>query len=286
MGRRLSEIAMKKLILSFAAVAALISCNQERKPGTDPVVREQGTCIFKAQIEPLEGSWVWNAATDKVGIYADNLANSPYVPRVAYDGKEGVVELMGEGALGQVYAYFPYSQRGLEAAQAGRQPLWEQQSCQRSSAAQIQQNSVLVAAADEDGLLRFRYLCGTLHLQIKMQFAQNVQSVTLTSAVPITGWLDVTGVEEESLLYPGYTVRVTGIDRPCSATTPLDVWIMLPEGTYTSFSVTVAGEDESLSTVVEGPFLVKAGEETSTVAEEKKVDYDGGNLEAEEVDYD
>lgn len=277
---------MKKLILSFAAFSALVSCSQEWKPGPDPVVREQGTCVFKAQIELLQGSWVWNAATDKVGIYADNLINTPFVPRVAYDGKEGIAELMGEGAMGQVYAYFPYRFLGEEAALAGRQPLPEQQTYQSGSAEQIQRNTTLVAVADEDGLLRFRYLCGTLHLQLKMQFAENVQSVTLTSAVPVTGWLDVTGVEEESLLYPGYSVSVTGINLPCTGTAPLDVWIMLPEGTYNSFAVTVSGAEESLSTVVEGPFQVNAGEEASTTAEEKKVDYDGGSLEAEEVDYD
>ena len=103
---------MKRLIISLAAISALISCTQEYRPQPDPYVAAQGTCVFKAQIELLQGSWVWNSATDKVGIYADNLTNASFLPRVAYNGKEGVIELMGEGALGQAYAYFPYSPDG------------------------------------------------------------------------------------------------------------------------------------------------------------------------------
>lgn len=286
MGRLISEIAMKRLIISLAAISALISCTQEYRPQPDPYVAAQGTCVFKAQIELLQGSWVWNSATDKVGIYADNLTNASFLPRVAYNGKEGVVELMGEGALGQAYAYFPYSPDGDEAAKLGRQPLSGLQTYQTGNVEQIHRNTTLVTAADEDGLLRFRYLCGTLHLQVKMQFAENIQSITLSSAVPVTGWLDVTGVEEETMLNPGYTITVTGINRPCTEASPLDVWVMLPEGTYNSFSFTAAGATESLSTIIEGPFQINAGEETSTVAQEKKVDYDGSNLEAEEVDYD
>ena len=125
-----------------------------------------------------------------------------------------------------------------------------------------------------------------MHFRVKMQFTENIQHVTISSAVPLTGWMDVTGVEEEAMLNPGYSVTVTGIDRTCTETSPLDVWVMLPEGTYNSFSFTAAGVTESLSTIIEGPFQIKAGEETSATAQEKKVDYDGGNLEAEEVDYD
>ncbi len=286
MGRSLSEIAMKKVILYFAAVSALLSCTEKYPVQPDPYVGEQGTCVFKAQIEMLQGNFVWSAATHKVGIYARNLSNAAFQPRMAYDGKDGQIELMGEGAIGQAYAYFPYTSTGEDAAKEGRQPLSDTQSYQMSSVEQIQKNTVLVTAADEDGLLRFRYLCGTLHLQVKMQFAENVQRVTLTSALPLSGWLDVTGAEEEIITNPGYSVTVSGIDRPCTMTSPLDVWVMLPEGTYNSFSITVAGADESLSTIIEGPFQVSAGKETSTTAQEKKVDYDAGNLEAEEVDYD
>jgi hypothetical protein len=61
---------------------------------------------------------------------------------------------------------------------------------------------------------------------------------------------------------------------------------MLPEGSYNGLSITVVGATESLSTVIEGTFQLRAGQETSASAEEKKSDYDGGYLEGEDVDYD
>ena len=79
---------------------------------------------------------------------------------------------------------------------------------------------------------------------------------------------------------------MTGIGRPCSETAPLDVWVMLPEGSYSALSITVAGATESLSTVIDGSFQIRAGQETSASAQEKKNEYDGGDLEGEEVNYD
>lgn len=277
---------MKRLITAFVAISAILSCTKAYIPQPDPYVPEPGTCIFKAQLELLQGQWVWDAVRDKVGVYADNLDNAPFQPRAAYNGKSGIIELMGEGALGQAYAYFPYSARGEEAAREGRQPLSEEQSYQGSAIAQIQNNTTFVAAADKDGLLRFRCLCGALHLRVKMHFNEPVRRVTLSSTTPVTGWLDVTGEKEEALLNPGYSVSITDINRPCSESSPLDLWVMLPEGSYSGLSITVAGATESISTVIEGTFLIKAGEETSANAEEKKIDYDGGYLEGEDVDYD
>lgn len=277
---------MKRLLIAFVAFSAILSCTQAYIPQPDPYVPAPGTCVFKAQVELLEGQWVWDAVHDKVGVYADNLTNSPFQPRAAFDGKSGVVELMGEGATGQAYAYFPYSFNGEEAVREGRQPLSEHQSYQSSALEQIQNNTTFVAAADEDGLFRFRCLCGALHIKIKMHFEEPVQHVTFVSTTPVSGWLDVTGVQEETIVHPGYSINITDIGRPCTENSPLDVWVMLPEGSYSGLSITVAGATESLSTVIEGTFQLRAGEETSVSAEEKKVDYNGGSLEGEEVDYD
>ncbi len=277
---------MKRLFTAFVAISAILSCTKAYIPQPDPYVPEPGTCVFKAQVELLQGQWVWDAVHDKVGVYADNLDNAPFQPRAAYNGKSGIIELMGEGALGQAFAYFPYSSQGEEAAREGRQPLSEVQSYQSSAIAQINKNTTFVAVADKDGLFRFRCLCGALHLRVKMHFNEPVRRVTLSSTMPLTGWLDVTGEKEEVLLNPGYSISITDINRSCSETSPLDLWVMLPEGSYSGLSITVAGATESISTVIEGTFLIKAGEETSANAEEKKIDYDGGYLEGEEVDYD
>ena len=277
---------MKRLFIAFVAFSAILSCTQAYIPQPDPYVPEPGTCVFKAQVEFPDGQWVWDAVHDKVGVYADNLTNALFQPRAAFDGKSGVIELMGEGAIGQAYAYFPYSSHGEEAAREGRQPLSEHQSYQSSAIEQIKHNTTFVAAADEDGLFRFRCLCGALHIQVKMQFSEPVQSLTLASSTPVTGLLDVTGAKQEAITHPGYIVSVTEIDRPCTENSPLDVWVMLPEGSYNGLSITVAGATESLSTVIEGTFQLRSAQETSISAEEKKIDYDGGYLEGEDVDYD
>lgn len=277
---------MKRLFTAFVAFSALLSCTEAYIPQPDPYVPDPGTCVFKAQVDLLQGQWVWDAVHDKVGVYADNLTNALFLPRAAYNGKSGMIELMGEGALGQAYAYFPYSSHGEEAVREGRQPLSQIQGFQGSALEQIQQNTTFVAAADEDGLFRFRCLCGALHIQVNLHFSEPVQRVTLTSTTPITGWLDVTGLEEESILHPGYSITITDINLPCTGTSPLDVWVMLPEGSYSGLSITVAGATESLSTVLEGTFQIRAGQETSASAQEKKNDYDGGYLEGEDADYD
>ena len=269
------------------AFSALLSCTEAYIPQPDPYVPAPGTCVFKAQVELPGGEWIWDAVHDKVGVYADNLTNAPFQPRAAFDGKSGTIELMGEGAMGQAYAYLPYSFYGEDSVREGRQSLPESQGYQNNAMDQILQNTTLVAAADEDGFFRFRYLCGALHIQVKMHFGENVQRVTLSSSEPITGWLDVTGEKEVPLSHPGYSVSITGIDRPCTGDSPLDVWVMLPEGSYNGFSITVAGATESLSTVIEGTFKIQAGEETGTaIAQEKRNEYDGGYLEGEKVDYD
>lgn len=277
---------MKRLFTAFVALSALLSCTEAYIPLPDPYVPDPGTCVFKAQMDLLQGEWVWDAVHDKVGVYADNLTNAPFQPRAAYDGKSGIIELMGEGALGQAHAYFPYSSHGEEAVGEGRQPLPQNQSYQRSALEQIQQNTTFVATADEDGLFHFRCLCGALHIKVNMFFSEPVQRVTLSSTTPVTGWLDVTGGEEESILHPGYSITITDINLPCTETSPLDVWVMLPEGDYNGLSITAAGATESLSTVLEGTFQLRAGQETSASAREKKNDYDGGYLEGEDVNYD
>ena len=277
---------MKRLFTAFVAFSAILSCTQTYILDPDPYVPAPGTCVFKAQVELPEGQWVWDAVHDKVGVYADNLTNAPFQPRAAFDGKSGVIELMGEGAMGQAYAYFPYSSHGEDAVREGRQPLSERQSYQSSAMDQIRKNTTFVATADEDGLLRFRCLCGALHIQVKMQFNEIVQSITLTSTTPVTGWLDITGAKEEAITHPGYSVSITDIGLPCSETSPLDVWVMLPEGNYNGLSITISGATESLSTVIEGTFQLRSGEETSASAKEKKADFDGGYLEGEDVDYD
>lgn len=276
---------MKRLITAFAACAALLSCTQQYIPKeTDYYVEDAGTCLFMASVQKLSGIWTWDAVRSKVGVYAGESDNILFVPRASFDGATGTAQLMGPPVTGKAYAYIPYRNAGVDAVKAGCVPLTPEQAYYDNAVAQIEGNSILVAAADEDGHLAFRYLCGALHLKVKINFTEPVQRVSLTANEPLCGWLDINGIDP--MRKESYTVSVVGIDKPCSESTPLDVWIMLPEGTYSGLYMTAAGATQSVSTIVSGSFDVVAGQEVSATAQEKKNNYDGSDFDAEEVDYD
>lgn len=277
---------MKRVFTALAALAALLSCTQRYVPKeTNYYVDDAGTCLFTAEVEQLSGEeWTWSAACSKVGVYADDAANVVFQPRVAYDGTTGWAQLMGPAVKGQAYAYLPYRKGGSSAAQEGCLELPLEQSYCTDAVSQIEMNTpVLVAAADENGHFDFRYLCGALHIKVKIEFLEKVERLTLTANEPVGGYMHVVS---RSFIQESYSVSVVGIDLPCTESNPLDVWVMLPEGTFTGLYVTVAGATESISTVLEGEVCIKAGDETEAVAQEKKNDYHGSDFDAEEVDYD
>lgn len=274
---------MKKTAI-LITLLALVSCTEKYiSQDLNVYVAPQGRCIFTASVTPLSGTWTWSAASSAVGVYGNGVSNARYQPRAAFDGATGTAEIFGEGVVGQAYAYMPYTSEGLDAAAKGCTPLPKVQKYCNDAVSQIESNCILVAAAGEDGLFDFRYPCGTLHLQIKINFEEHVQRVNLSANEPLCGWLDVM---DGSMVTPYYTVSVTGIDKACTESKPLDVWIMLPEGTYTGLYVTVAGKKESISTVVEGTFNVPAGGECIATARENNNNYSGTDFEGEEVDYD
>lgn len=263
----------------------LIACTEKFVPAeNNPYVPPQGRCVFRAEVSPISGAWVWDAAHDRAGVYGSNVSNAMFCPRAAFDGASGAAELIGEGVTGDAFAYIPYRPEGVDALASGCVPLPAEQRYFRDAASQIEGNELLVARADEDGLLRFSHRCGALHIRLKINLGENVQSVSLSANEPLCGWFDISGGGE--VLHASRSVRVTGMDSPCSESAPLDVWVMLPEGTYTGLFVTVAGSTESISTIIEGRFEIAACRETSVSASEQKNHYGGSEFEAEEVQYD
>ena len=276
----------KRIIIVIVALVALVSCTKPFVPKeTNYYVDDKGSFLFTASVETLSGNWIWDAARSKVGIYTPGASNVAFLPRAAYDGLSGAAQLMGPPVEGQAFAYLPWSKNGNDAAAHGCQLLPSIQRYYPEALTHIENNTpVLAAAADESGNIIFRNLCGALHLRISIQFHENVQRVVLSANEPLCGWLSVTG---GGFVNPATSVSVEEIDRPCSVSAPLDVWVMLPEGTYTGLYLTVAGATESISTVLDGSATVSAREESpGATVQEKKNSYDGSDFEGEEVDYD
>lgn len=275
---------MKKyLILSIALLAA--ACTEKYNPDyAEPFITPQGRSVFTAEVLPLSGTWTWDASLSRVGVYGSNVSNASFSPRAAFDGASGRAELMGRDVLGRAYAYLPYTVEGYDAVAEGCQPLSGEQRFFPGAAEQIEGNEILVAAADEEGLFRFVHRCGVLRLNVAITLGENVKTLTLSAAEPVAGWLEMG--ETPGMKNPLYSVTVRGIDAPCSEQAPLSVWVMLPEGTYTDLFITVAGETESISTIVEGTYEILSGKETVAGAKEQKNNYDGSDFESEEVVYD
>ena len=275
---------MKKyLILSIALLAA--ACTEKYNPDyAEPFIAPQGRSVFRAEVITLDGTWTWDASLSRLGVYGANASNAAFYPRASFDGKSGEIEIMGQDILGQAYAYLPYRPTGYEAVAEGCQPLFEEQRFFPDATAQINGNEILVAAADEEGLFRFSHRCGALCFKVAIALGENVKTLTLSAAEPLAGWLE-TGANP-AMRNPSYRVTVTGINAPCSERDPLSVWVMLPEGSYSGLFITVAGDTESISTIVEGTYEIKPGQETVAGAREKKNDYDGSDFESEEVEYD
>lgn len=277
---------MKRVIVSLlAAAAVLVSCRD--KADNDRIVYyvdDSGTFLFTASVESLGGEWRWDAALCKVGLYTENDNNALFQPRASYDGKSGEAQIFGPAVNGQAYAYLPYSLYGYPPAKEGCMLLGAEQDYFPGAIAQIEGNTpVLVAAAGDDGRLEFRHMCGALHLKVKIHFSENVQRLALTANEPVCGYLNV---QDGTIADGGNSLVVKGIDRPCTESSPLDVWVMLPEGSYSGLYITVSGETESISTVLEGDITITTGEESPATVSEKKNSYEGSDFDSEEVSYD
>lgn len=286
MGRILSAaIAMNKLISLIAAAAALFACTEQFvSEETNYYIDDSGSYLFTATVEGLSGEWIWDAASCKVGVYAGDTENAVFVPRAVFDGKTGQAGLIGPAVHGQAYAYIPFRIYGYAPAEEGCMALPSEQQYFTDAVAHIEGNTpVLVAAADSAGHLAFRYPCGALHLTVKIHFSENVQRLTLTAAEPVCGLLNVSN---GTITGGANMVSVTGIDLPCTESAPLDVWVMLPEGTFTGIYITASGNTESISTVLEEEVSIVAGAEVHATVQEKKNNYGASDFEGEEVDYD
>ncbi len=275
---------MKRSILLFGMLLTAVSCVEKLPVAAEPEVAEQGVCLLRAQME--DGSFVWTLPDARVGIYSESSANSCWSPRAAYVGKIGEVEIFGPEAKGTVYAYWPWSEEGYSPCADGRVRIPSEQKWYDGFEAHMSGNSPCLVARAENGRLHFRRHCGALHVRVAMDFTRNVQGIVLSSADEICGDYDVSGLADERLVNGGKSIRLTGIDAPASVACPLEAWLMLPPGTYGGLFISVSAGDESVTAVIEGVVRVESGKQTDVDARERRHDYEGGDFEGEEVEFD
>lgn len=275
---------MKKIFISLTTLLAVLSCTEKLPVTPDPSVENQGICLVNVTMENT--SFIWSAINSKMGVYSSAGANSEWRLRSMYDGCTGAAEFFGEAATGSIYAYYPYSSEGYAPCAQGRVYVPAEQKWCESFTAHMNYNNPYMVAALRDGDFLFKENLGAVHVSVKMDFPENIQYVSLSASEYISGNYDITGEAYERITQGSKSIRVYGIDKPSTIAAPLDVWIMMPPGTYSGLFLAVAGDNESITAIIDDGLQIVAGAQTEVDAREEHHDYEGGDFEAETVDFD
>ena len=268
---------MKRLFFFVFAVAVLSACT---KGGSDsaPEVSNPPHNILSARIADYGTSHIWKEG-DLFGLYGSiSGENVRYVVEPVSYEKDGSTRIYGSGVDGEVYGYYPYDEEdGCPAAALGRQPLATQQAYWGSAREQVLRSTVLVAKL-QDEVLSFSWLCGVLHLHITAGVNGTVQSASLGSGdAPLCGDYSIIG-GDPLIANASCTLTVTGIGRLCEPETPLDVYFMLPPGVYSSLSLTLTSNEESITKPVELTVSITSMAEVNCTVSEKETVYEGTDI--------
>lgn len=256
---------MKKIILAVIVLLSILSCAKNDRY-REPYVPEQGRCTFMVQME--DQAFVWDAVKSKIGVYSENGDNVAYSLRGIYDGRGGEVEFFGPSTKGVVNAYYPYVKEGYDACRHGRIRVPSQQKWFDSFNDALKGNMPFMVASNNDGKLYFKQVCGALHIKTRMDFPGKVSSVTLSG---------------NNLTEP---VTVYGIEKETSIANPLDIWVVLEQGLYDGFILSVNGESSAVTAIIEGDYSIEGSRQTDVDAREQYHDYGGSDFEGEEVEFD
>ena len=276
---------MKKLVYFFTVAAALAACSKDRGKGDAPDVSNPPHNIVSALIEDYGTSHVWSEG-DLFGLYGSvSGENVRYVVEPVSFEKDGLTRIYGSGVEGVVVGYYPFDEEGCPAAAAGRQPLSPEQQYCSSAWEQVKDNTVLVARL-EDEKLHFSWFCGVLHLHVTAGVNGIVRSASLTSAdAPLCGDYSVTGGDPAMANASGM-LTVSEIDLPSEPESPLDLYFMLPPGVYSSLSLTLSSNEESITKPVELAVTISSMSETTCIISDKETVYDGTDIIVIEGEFD
>lgn len=81
-------------------------------------------------------------------------------------------------------------------------------------------------------------------------------------------------------------VTVYGIEKETSIANPLDIWVVLEQGLYDGFILSVNGESSAVTAIIEGDYSIEGSRQTDVDAREQYHDYGGSDFEGEEVEFD
>lgn len=268
---------MKHAFYILALAACLVACSKNGSSGKEPEVLNPPHNIISALIEDNGSSHRWSEG-DFFGLYGSvSGENVRYVVEPVSFEKEGLTRIYGSGVDGDVYGYFPYHEDGYPAVAEGRQPLSPAQVYCLSAREQMIQNTILVAKL-EDEILNFSWLCGVLHIHVTAGVSGTVRSASLLSAgIPVCGNYSITGTEP---LFDdaGNELTLTGVGLPCEPDSPLDLYFMIPPGVYTSLSLSLTSELETVTKPVDLAVSIDAKAEFSCTVSEKETVYEGTDI--------
>lgn len=185
---------MKAIHITIMIISAMMafSCGPEQKDDMFGI-QNDGYTFFEADFQSVDFDrdveQFWQKGID-VGVFGSTEGvNERYTLKKAYDGKISGEFYGPKVSGGQIMAYYPYSpdftlfegrpryELAPEQKYIGNENLYEQ-FCKYST--------VIYAFADE-GKLSFSHASGILVVEVRMDGAGTVRSLTLASSEPISG---------------------------------------------------------------------------------------------------
>ena len=268
---------MKRAIILAALVVTALSCTKKVDIPKDPDVDVSGRTQIKATVGNYSGQeFIWSSKV-KVGIY-DSKGNSNvlYTPLSEYSGKSGAAVLYGMNISGAVKAYMPWTETGYPCIADGRQPVKSYQQWYPSADEHVVGNIVMVAAADEDDSLDFRYdggLTGLMHLTLKFDAPGIVREMMVYNLHGLLSGNVATDAAVEPPVIDGKPyVKISGIGRACSESDPLEIWTIVPAGKYSHLSVAAYFTSSAASFSVTDVITVNPGGVSDIVLTEEMSD--------------
>lgn len=269
---------MKRVFFILSVALLLSACSKNGSNSDAPDVTNPPHNIVKATIADYGTvSHLWSEG-DLFGLYGNRSgSNVRYVVEAISYEKSGEARIYGRGVDGDVYGYYPYCEEGYDAVAQGRQPLPALQSHASSAREQMMQNTVLVAKLENEAF-SFSWLCGVLHLHLTAEVAGTVSSATLLSAdAPICGDYSIIGTEP-LISDPGTSVTQEGINSQCSEEKPIDLYFMLPPGTYPALSISLTSEVETVVKPIDLSVSIASKTELSCTVTDKETIYEGTDI--------
>lgn len=231
---------MRKFIYLSAILLASISCTRKLQLPEEPEVI-QGVSVVTISIPSIQlidaatsavipgnGTHRWSNA-ENLGILSNGDKNARFSLRKNYDGKVCEdAEFYGEPQFGTLTGYLPWNEN--PAAQDRTE-----QNYYPDAYAHFMNNSLL-AGTITDGHLKMEYSGGLL----KISCNENL------------------GLVESARVFSNdWETTVINIDRQCSSSSPLTIWINIPAGKYSNFNVTYNCDGKKLSIPAPGDFTVE-----------------------------